>query len=519
MDCRRSGSPGPACGKHVTPRSVSRSRLPVDLGSVRSRLSHKREFRGDELSIRERTTVHVRRDVGGAEPPAAGSSHSCSIGLLMASGLLTEQEPREGENSATSFEPHALFTPSAIRGGAYLSLRYGLGVFVSLGNMLVMTRWIGPHPYGLFVTAIGIVAFLSNLARAGVDIYLVRLEPAPDQRIYDIALLGAISVPLLIRWFHGSEFVKPYLTLLLSIPVTSITGVVMAKLERELNFRSVARIELGGQTAGLVISAILAGAGCGVWAPVAGQSAWQVYVFIATSAATRMVPRIAFDLKETRKMLSFGIGFTSSMRVWQLRTLVNPLLVGRFAGADGVAFVALAVRIAEALGTLRLAAGRMAIAALARLQDKREQFRIAVERASLLQVMTQGPLLFAFSLAGPLIVRHVIGMRWMPILLLYPFVAAGVLVNSVYNLQASALFVMGQQWTVMRSYTLHVALLGAGTLLLLPRLGISAYGWAELLACGGYFILHSALKKAIGFSYKSVFPFASVFLLLLFVTA
>src|SRR5205823_14304308 len=128
-------------------------------------------------------------------------------------------------------------------------------------------------------------------------------------------------------------------------------------------------------------------------------------------------------------------------------------------------------------------------------------------------------LLFAFSLAGPLIVRHVIGMRWMPILLLYPFVAAGVLVNSVYNLQASALFVMGRQWTVMGSYTLHVALLGLGTLLLLPRLGISAYGWAELLACGGYFILHSALKKAIGFSYKSVLSCASVFLLLLFVTA
>jgi O-antigen/teichoic acid export membrane protein len=449
----------------------------------------------------------------------------------MASGLLIEQEDRAGDNSSASFEADDLFTPDAIRGGAYLAARYGLGVFVSLGNMLVMTRWIGPHAYGLFVTAIGIVAFLSNLARAGVDIYLVRLEPAPDRRICDIAitlvlfmsaalsLLGAVSVPLLIRWFHGSEFVKPYFVLLLTIPVTSMTGIAMAKLERELNFRSVARIELGGQTAGLVISAILAGSAFGVWAPVAGQFAWQVYVLIATSAATRMVPRITFDLKEARAMLSFGIGFTSSMRVWQLRTLVNPLLVGRFAGADGVAFVALAVRIAEALGTLRLAAGRMAIAALARLQDKREQFRIAVERASLLQVMTQGPLLFAFSLAGPLIVRHVIGVRWMPILLLYPFVAAGVLVNSVYNLQASALFVMGRHWTVMRSYTLHVTVLGAGTLLLLPRLGISGYGWAELLACGGYFILHSALKKAIGFSYKSVLPCASVFLLLLFITA
>ncbi len=405
----------------------------------------------------------------------------------MASGSLIEQDCRAGDNSSASFEADDLFTPNAVRGGAYLALRYWLGVFVSLGNMLVMTRWIGPHAYGLFVTAIGIVVFLSSLARAGIDTYLVRLESVPDQRIYDIAntlvlfisatlsLLGAISVPLLIRWFRGSEFVEPYLVLLLSIPITSMTGIAMAKLERELNFRSVARIELCGQIAGLVISAILAGLGFGVWAPVTGQFAWQGYVFIATSAATRMVPGMAFDLKETKKMLSFGIGFTSSMRVWQLRSLVNPLLVGRLAGADGVAFVALAVRIAEALGTLRLAAGRMAIAALARLQDKREQFRIAVERASLLQVMTQGPLLFAFSLAGPLIVRHVIGVRWMPILLLYPFVAAGVLVNSVYNLQASALFVIGKQWTVMRSYTLHVALLGAGTLLLLPRLGISVF--------------------------------------------
>src|SRR5437016_14431446 len=110
-----------------------------------------------------------------------------------------------------------------------------------------------------------------------------------------------------------------------------MTGVLMAKLERELNFRWVARIELSGQIAGLVLSAILAGAGFGVWAPVTGQFAWQVYVFIATSAATRMAPRIAFDLKETRKMLSFGIGFTSSMRVWQVRSLANQHLVGTLA--------------------------------------------------------------------------------------------------------------------------------------------------------------------------------------------
>jgi O-antigen/teichoic acid export membrane protein len=42
------------------------------------------------------------------------------------------------------------------RGGVYLGLRYGFGILISMGNMLVLTWWIGPHAYGLFVTALGL---------------------------------------------------------------------------------------------------------------------------------------------------------------------------------------------------------------------------------------------------------------------------------------------------------------------------------------------------------------------------
>src|SRR2546426_5715503 len=123
-----------------------------------------------------------------------------------------------------------LFSAQTVRGGIYLTARYGLGVVVSLGNMLVMTWWIGPHSYGLFVTAIGLVAFLSNLARAGVDTYLVRRKAAPGARLYDVAatlilsvsigltLMGAALAPVLIRWYGSREFVAPYMVLLLSIP-------------------------------------------------------------------------------------------------------------------------------------------------------------------------------------------------------------------------------------------------------------------------------------------------------------
>ena len=449
----------------------------------------------------------------------------------MSPELCTSLSPAPASDAVCSIsacEADDPFSAENMRGGVYLAGRYGLGMIVSLGNMLVMTWWIGPHAYGLFVTAMGIVTFLAAVTRGGVDTYLVRSQIPPDSRTYGTAAtlilsasiaLGttaAVATPLLIRWYGNGEFVGPYLVLLLTVPIAGLTGVPMAKLERALDFRSIAAIELAGQAAGLLVATLLAWSRAGVWAPVMGQIASQAFTLVASGLSASIALCLRLDRERAREMLSFGIGLTASLRTWQLRTLVNPLLVGRFAGAEAVAFVALALRIAEALGTIRLAAGRMTIAALGRLQGKQEQFRKTLERALYLQVITLGPLLCSFALLGPVVLPRVAGARWIPSLMIYPFVAAGVLVNSVYNLQASALFVIGKQWIVMQAYTVHVVLLALTTLVLLPRFGIVGYGWAEVIACGSYFAIHSGLRRCVAISYRQLAPSLAVFMPCLF---
>jgi PST family polysaccharide transporter len=143
-------------------------------------------------------------------------------------------------------------------------------------------------------------------------------------------------------------------------------------------------------------------------------------------------------------------------------------------------------------------------------------FRNALQRALYLQVITLGPLLCGFALFGPYVLPHVLGARWRPSLMIFPFVAAGVLVNSVYNLQASALFVVGKQWVVMQSYSAHVVLLTLTTIVLLPRFGIVGYGWAELTACVSYFAIHARLKRDVSISYRQLAPYMAVFIPTLF---
>jgi PST family polysaccharide transporter len=402
------------------------------------------------------------------------------------------------------------------RAGAYLAARYGLSTLVNLGNMFVLTWWIGPRSYGLFVTAVGLTTFLASLTRAGVDTYLVRCEETPDRRSYNTAftlifasstllvLVGLAVVPLLVRWYPDQGFLSPYLALLVTVPLIGLAGPPMARLERDLNFRAVAGIELGGQVVAFLAGGVLAWRGLGAWAPVSGHVLWQIFAFVAACKTARLVPRLELDRRRARSMVSFGLGYTTSLRMWQLRTLVNPLLVGRFAGAEGVAFVALAIRVAEGLSFVRTAAGRLAIAVLARLREDRTGFRRFLERSMELQVLVLGPLLCAFSLLGPVLVPRLLGERWTPALSVYPFIAVGVLVNSVYGVQAAALFVVGKQWVVTWAFGLHVALLSASALALVPRCGISGYGWAELVACGGYAVIHRSLAGAVGVTYGNL---------------
>ena len=432
------------------------------------------------------------------------------------------------QTELSSASPTAAISPEILRGGGFLALRYGLGVLVSVGNMLVLTWWIGPHAYGVFVTAIGIVAFLANLARAGIDTFLVRQTETPSASLYNTAsaliflistclmIAGASVTYFLIRWYGTREFVLPYVVLLLSVPVIGLTGVPMAKLERELDFRAVAEIEFSGQALGLLVGTVMAALHGGVWAPVSGQLAWQLFTFVAAWRRSSLRIGFHFQAAPVKEMLRYGLGCTASLRAWQVRTLVNPLLVGHYVGVEGVAFVALALRIAEALGTFRLAAGRMAIAALARMQNHLDEFRQLLQRAMCWQVVTLGPLLCLFALVGPEVFRHLVGNRWLPSLGVYPFVAAGVLINSVYNLQASALFVLGRPMIVMFCYLLHVGVLAAISFFLVPHIGIAGYGWAELAACGAYLVIHVGIAREFTISYRSLAPMTAAFLALLF---
>jgi PST family polysaccharide transporter len=272
----------------------------------------------------------------------------------------------------------------------------------------------------------------------------------------------------------------------------------LAQLERALNYHKVAAVELGGQLAYYVMALPLAFCGFGIWAAVAG---WWCQLLLTTGLVYKISgsrPRWLWDPPRLKTMVSYGLGFSASIWIWQLRSLVPPLVVGRYAGAEAVGYVALAIRLVESLGFVKAVTWRVSIAALAKVQDERARLIKAITEGMRLQVLALGLLYLGFVLIGPWLLPILLCERWTPVMQIFPFIALGYLVNALFNLHSSALYVVRRNWEVAFFHLIHIILFVGGALILVPRLGIIGYGLGEVIALLSYLFIHFKVVKLIG---------------------
>jgi O-antigen/teichoic acid export membrane protein len=414
----------------------------------------------------------------------------------------------EGQDSPS--QPGSDLKQRVVRGGAAIAVRQGLGMGLSLVNVLLVTRIIGPSQYGVFAAAFGVVAFIATAGTLGLDVYLLRKPSEPDPAEYNQAftLFAVISV-----FFGGGltllrhriaqlagipELALPLAVMSLYIPFNLINVPAVVRLDRNLRFHRVALIELVGQVSGYLVAVPLAFGGKGCWAPILGTLTAQFLMLILVFLSAPMRLRLHWQSKLVRQMLGYGLGYSGAVWIWQLRSLVNPLIVGRFAGAQGVGFVALAIRLVEVLAFIRLATWRIAMAALAKLDGNRNRLRRSITEGMRLQALAVGVPLALFAGVAPFLLPPIFGSRWDPAFLLFPFIALSYLLNAAFNMHASVLFLLQRNVQVMYFYAAHIALFAGSAALLVPRFGYLGYGWAEIMAFASYCLLHHFIRLSVG---------------------
>jgi O-antigen/teichoic acid export membrane protein len=397
-----------------------------------------------------------------------------------------------------------------LRSGVYVVLRGGLGAVMSAVGIVLLTRAIGPGAYGVYAAAFGIYIYLVSLSRWGIDVYLIRHEGEPQLQDYHQAfslllLLGFIGtgssflvLPFLDLWVQIEGFGPVAMAMFAVLPVTLLGLVPLARVERALDYTRLALIELSGQMITYMVALPLAYRGLGPWAPVGGWWASQLFLSGVLYWVSGYRPRLHWEYARVRTILKYGLGYSAAQWVWELRTLVNPLVVGRYAGAEAVGYVALTIRLVEQLSFVKNAAFRPSIAVLARFQRDRARLVSALTEGMQVHILVLGPLLAGFGLVAPWLVPLLFGPAWLPVLDIYPFIALGYLANALFILYSLVLYVLQRNWKVMIFHLVHISLFAGSALWLVPRVGMLGYGWAEVLALVSYGVIYLHVAKEVG---------------------
>jgi PST family polysaccharide transporter len=396
-----------------------------------------------------------------------------------------------------------------LRGGAFLTGRQVIGMAFSLAGVLLVTRVIGPRQYGLYSVAMGIVAFLCALGTWGLDVYLLRGAEKLDEREFHQAFtlllcisavfLGGLIIlsPIIASFVRISGVSRLVVLLAAGIPFNLLAIPAVVKLDRNLNFKQVAINELASQASMYVVAIPLAFAGCGAWAPASGFLTQQLVLAGLSYRSASYRPSLHWDTTLILKMLKYGLSYSSSTWIWQLRSLVNPFVVGRFAGAEAVGYVAVSIRIVEVLAFAKIATWRIAMATLAKMRGDRSRLRNSITEGMRLQALAVGVPLAVFALGAPFLVSFGLGHNWTPALAVFPFIALGYLSNAMFNLHCSVLYLLEKNYQVTAFNAVHILLFAGSATLLVPKLGFRGYGWAEVVALLSYPVIHVYLARQV----------------------
>lgn len=403
---------------------------------------------------------------------------------------------------AQTLELEALF------GGLALVSRQLFGMGLALVGMLINTRVLGPHKYGQFAIVVSLITYAVNVGKLGLDVYLIRYQGDLKQRQFGVTqliylLIGCIMFivgialgPVAAVWYNDLSLKNFFWGYSFVAPMMVMGSAYMALLERRLAYKHVAAIESAAQLLYLCISIPIVLYYKSVWGLILGALGQSALSLCVSAYIGRMNFHPCWDWKEAKAQLSYGLGYATSTWIWEVRGLASPLVVGKLLGSEAVAFIALATKLITMIGFAKFAIYRLYMSFLARLAVDRTKMKAAIEAGLQMQVLVLGISLISFMAIGPELMKITVGVKWLPVFNIFPFMAIGQIVNGAFSLHSSALYVIGKNREVSLFHLIHIVVFIPAVWYLTTILGnIAGYGWAEVVALVSYVWIRHALRK------------------------
>lgn len=312
----------------------------------------------------------------------------------------------------------------AVRGAAITISAQLAKVVLQVVSVVLLARLLSPHDYGLIAMVVAIVGIAELLREFGLSAAAVQSPSlSRDEQInlfWLNTLLGlvlalvAVAVSPLVAMMYGEPDVRPIAAALgLNFLINGMASQFRADLNRRMEFRKLARVDVAAPALGLAVALALALLGVGYWALVAQQVTQAMVTLVLLVVGAGWLPRGYRRHVSVRRFLKFGVRLVGSQLVNYIGSNIDSVLLGLRVGAGPLGLYNRAYQLVMTpLTQIRTPLTNVAIPVLSRVQAQEDRFRAFVVRGQLAMGYTLVVgLALAAGAAAP-VVRLALGDQW-----------------------------------------------------------------------------------------------------------
>lgn len=369
---------------------------------------------------------------------------------------------------------------ASFSGSLWMGISVLVASVVQLLQMSLVTHQLSTGDVGTVAASLVVLALADTIATMGVANSIIQRQHATRNELTSLywlnffigcatALVLWLVAPWFAWFFRNPDLTVPVQIIGLSFLLSPLGQVPRGILERDLQFRMVAGIEVVTSVLMLATTFVALTLGLGVASvPLAYAVSVSVRaVCFLVAARAVFVPRLHFRLHETRRFLSFGIVSSIDVIVGFMAANVGSFAVGRMVSPTALGGYNLAFTYAvNTPARLNSVVTRVAFPAMSQLQNEQDRRSRAIRRVINAVIVVNAPILLTLAIAAEPFVSVFFGSEWLWTVPLFHVLAGVGLTRAMGNPMGAILMALnkmgvGLAVNVVKS-TVHVLVVIAG---------------------------------------------------------
>ena len=244
----------------------------------------------------------------------------------------------------------------SVRGGAVTIIAQASKFILKFGSTIVLARLLSPEDYGLIGMATVVIGFVEYFKDLGLSAATIQRREINHQQISTlfwinlgvsclVALMVALLAPAIASFYQEPRLSAIVLALAINFVFGGITVQHQALLKRQMQFTSLAKVEIVSILMGVVTAIVTAQLGLKYWALVFMLTATAITNAIGVWLACKWRPGLPARNSGVRSMLAYGGNMTGFGIVNYFSRNLDNILIGRRWGSAELGLYAQAYKL------------------------------------------------------------------------------------------------------------------------------------------------------------------------------